>query len=97
MFQLGESHIPEGFLKKDIAVSVRRHLLFATDQQLEHLSTVKTWYVDGTFHVVRAPFVQLFSAHAFIRSGDDMKQVPLAFALMSGRKKKDYKKVKQLF
>ena len=65
-------------------VGNRRHLLFCTDNQMELLGKAKIWYMDGTFRVVKDPFQQLFSIHAFVRSGDNMKQIPLVFVIMSG-------------
>ena len=62
---------------------------------LDLLSKSKTWYVDGTFKVVKEPFTQLFTIHSFVRSGECVKQVPLAFVLMSGKRKRDYRKVLQ--
>ena len=69
----------------------RRHLMFATNQQLDVLSRAKTWYVDGTFKLCRSPFKQLLTVNAFVRSGECTKQVPLLFVIKSGRNKKDYR------
>ncbi|KAG0719438.1 hypothetical protein GWK47_050452 [Chionoecetes opilio] len=89
-FDVNEDHIPDSFLRKDVRIGDRRHLIFATDTMLRHLSQCRVWYVDATYKVVRAPFSQLFSVHAFIKSGTSTKQIPLAFVLMSARNATDY-------
>ena len=68
-FEVNEDHIPDDFLKSDIKVDRRQHLVFATQSMLDLLSRSKTWYVDGTFKVVKKPFTQLFTIHSFVRSG----------------------------
>ena len=55
---------------------------------LKHRTT-KFWYVDATFRLVRAPFTQLFSTHTFVKSGENMKQIPLVFVVISGKAKAD--------
>lgn len=67
-FVLEESCLPEDFLIGDLRNDGARHLIFATPNQLSLLEKAKTWYVDATFKVVKDPFHQLFSVHAFVRS-----------------------------
>lgn len=98
-FELQLDAIPANFLLSDIRIlendgeTVGHHILFATDQQLKLLAAASTWFIDGTFKVVRAPFAQLVSIHAFLEHEDSMKQVPLCFALMSGKHTDDYEAV----
>ena len=88
-----KEHIPTDFLRADVQHSGTRHLVLATIEQLKLLSKAKTWYVneDATFKVVKQPFPQLFSVYAFVKKDGHFKQLPLAFIVMSLRRKKDYK------
>lgn len=71
-----------------------RALIFATDEQLELLKSAREWYADGTFGLVRRPFYQLYSIHAFIVNEDNLReQAPLAFIIMSAKTKSQYKEV----
>lgn len=88
-----QSTTSEQFLRKDIVVGRSRHIIFATSNQLDLLARAKTWYIDGTFKVVSKPFYQLLSIHGFVKSGEDVKQLPLCFVIMSDKRKKSYKKV----
>jgi hypothetical protein len=77
----------------DVKVASRRHLVFATEHQLDLLENAKVWFVDGTFCIVHEPFVQLVSIHAFIKSDGKLKQIPLAFSFMSGKRCCDYRSI----
>ncbi|XP_069114228.1 uncharacterized protein [Argopecten irradians] len=44
--------------------------------------------MDATFRAVNWSFSKLFSIHAFVRSGVSMKQIPLVFCIMSGKRQK---------
>ena len=93
-FELADDFIPKHFLQADIVLDNARHLVFATTEQLSLVKKARTWYMDATFRVVRKPFQQLFGIHAFVKGQEgNIKQVPLAFTLMSRKRKKDYKRI----
>ena len=77
----------DAFLRADLNVRGRRHLVFATNEQLHYLSRAKTWYIDGKFKLVHHLFTQLLTINAFVCKDDHAKQV---FVIMSGKKKKDF-------
>ena len=67
--------------------------MFASQEQLQLLAKASNWYVDGAFEVVRWPFTQLFSIHAFMKCDGNVKQMPLLFVLMLGKRRKDYRQI----
>jgi hypothetical protein len=92
-FELETDGLPARFVQGDVVVqrSGRRHLLFALPEQLQLLvENCAKWYMDGTFAVVKFPFVQLYSIHAELVRDGKRKVLPGCFILMSGKCKADY-------
>ena len=92
-FDMVVEDVPAELVRADVQHGNTRHLIFAFDQQLELLSLAKTWYADGSFRVVKEPFAQLFSIHAFVKKEGELKQMPLVMVVMSRRKRIDYIRV----
>ncbi|CAH1242678.1 Hypp6945 [Branchiostoma lanceolatum] len=70
-FELDERFIPDDILRADVPVEGnrrRRRHLFANQQQLDILAEAQSWYIDGTFKVMRPPFIQMLSVNDFLRS-----------------------------
>lgn len=76
-FPLEEGKFPKDFFRFSVwaeamnketgRVEKRRHLIFATSEQLRHLGNVRGWFMDGTFKVIAKPFMQLYSIHGFLK------------------------------
>lgn len=89
-------HLAKGFYRGEVVVGGKRHLLFATDDQIKDLQSMRRWYVDGTYHVAQLPFSQLYSIHGFITKDRKSKQIPLLYIMMSGKELSDYGAIKKI-
>ncbi|CAH1277517.1 Hypp9676, partial [Branchiostoma lanceolatum] len=78
-----ESFILDSFFRGEVTVGTSNSFIFATDDQLSKLADTRIWYVDETFKVVKEPIKLLLGFHGFLKSGKNMKQVPLVLAFKS--------------
>ena len=87
---VNENDFPPNFFRGSITLDGALHLMFASDKQLTLLAHAKSLYLDATFKLVRKPFSQLFSIHAFVQNNGNIAQFVLAYIFMSRRTKNDY-------
>ena len=58
-----------------------------TEDILSLLGNIKNWYIDGKFNIIKITFEQLFGINGFIKHLDCIKQIPVAYIMMSGKAK----------
>ena len=77
--------IQRDIIWNDAKGNTQRIVIYATKRRLKKLTKARRWEADGTFSFVPKPFHQLFGIHTTIGKKDNVKSVPLLFALMSCR------------
>jgi len=101
---LGELNIPEHltrtldgtrFLVRDSIIGEDRVLLFTTIANIRHLQESTFWIMDGTFKTVPNLFMQLYTIHGRIGTGNNSRIVPLVFSLMSRKTEACYRQLFQ--
>lgn len=87
-FELAENGILPALNVRDIEIgkgdNKRWHLVCFTDEQASLLGTRQRLYMDGTFKIVKKPFVQLYNIHSFIRIGNQKKWHPFCTCWFRG-------------
>ena len=94
-FDLDHRFLPNipNFYRGQVFTTQGRHMIFFSDQQLEYLKITTSWYVDGTFKIMRDPFLQLLTIHTIVFFNQQTTSIPIAFIYMSRRRKIDYLEV----
>ena len=69
---------------------IHRRFFCATNEQLALLRKVNRIRIDGTFKIIRQPFYQLVSLHAYVKYGHRRRSMPLGYIIMSGKTQADY-------
>ena len=91
-FEIERRFLPDvaNFYRGEVCTKEGRHLIFFSDTQLDYLKKAKSWYVDGTFKIVKDPFTQLLTIHTTVMYNNKTTSIPIAFIYMSRRRKIDY-------
>ena len=89
-------HIQSSFVRFDLKIfsgpCYGRFIGLASKEMLKYLFHAKVWFVDGTFRVVKDPFIQLLVIHVSFSAGNLSRSIPVFFILMTGRKTVNYQK-----
>ncbi|KAJ8320351.1 hypothetical protein KUTeg_001938, partial [Tegillarca granosa] len=87
-------YLPDNFVRKDVRVGFKAPHYFSNRPSVR-TPVIFQNLVHGLepLKLLENHLCKLFSIHVFLKSGDDTKQVPAAFCMMSSRTKKDYKKI----
>ena len=69
-----------------------RFIGLAYDTMLRMMQNASIWFLDGTFHVVRPPFMQLLIIHITLCTESDLsfQSLPVFYILMTGQKIAQY-------
>jgi hypothetical protein len=80
----------ELFLINESEIENDKILLFTTLSNLRKLELAKYWIMDKTFKTIPTIFHQLYSIHAPVGHGTNLRILPLVFALLSSKSKECY-------
>ena len=85
-FDVDYQYLTMDFLQKDLRVDGERYLFLSTHEQMGYLTNAFTWFVDGTFGVVKqTAFAQLLIIHVIVGTPFSSKSIPAMFVYISRR------------